>query len=307
MIKRIFTICLCFLLLAMQLCGCASENLRAVRVAYACQTELSESSPDSAIGYVTHRIVDVPGERMYLLTLQLALYDPDTEGLVSPFPEGVLLRSVEVDDEGIAHVVYSDAYAALDGMSKTLADFCTLFTLCQFDEIIGVKISSESADDPGEVLLYADYALTELENLRLMNYDVTLYFLDPLTNDLVAVEETLTLAESESLERKIVESLILGHRHDTGFRRHISQYTECLSIEVRSRTCYVDLNEHFYDLNMLNDDGISLTVYSIVNSLCQLDEVDNVQFLINGEPVADVMTQNFDKPLEPNYSLVVTE
>ena len=306
MIKRGFIIFLCLILLSSSFAGCTANSLRKVRVAYACQTVLTENSPDSAIEYVQHEIVNSPGERLYLLTLQLALYNPDVEGLVSPFPEGTHLRSVEVDTDGIAHVVYSDTYATLDGMSKTLADFCTLFTLCQFEQINGVSISAENTDLT-PTLLYADHALNGVEDLRLLTHTVTLFFLSPTTNELVSIKETMTLAETESLPRKIIESLISGHRYDTGFRRHISQYTKCLSAEVRSRTCYVDLNERFYDLNALNDDGISLTVYSIVNSLCLLDEIDAVQFLINGETVSGAMVRGFDAPIKPDYSLVVTE
>ena len=79
--KRITLIFLCALvLLAPILSGCGPKDLRTVKVAYACKTVLDDESPDSAIGYVEHRVVDVPGERIYLLTLQLALYDPDVRG-----------------------------------------------------------------------------------------------------------------------------------------------------------------------------------------------------------------------------------
>ena len=60
-------------------------------------------------------------------------------------------------------------------------------------------------------------------------------------------------------------------------------------------------------MNLCSDDGLSLTVYSIVNTLCLLDTVDRVQFLIEGEKMSDVMTEGFDSPMEPDYSLVIAE
>lgn len=304
--KSILLACVILLLLSGTLCACTADNLRNVRVAYACRTELTESSTDSAIGYVEHKVVDAPGERLYILTLQLALYDPDSGDLVSPFPDGLIIRGIELDSAGVAHVTFSEAYAALDGMSRTLADSCTLYTLTQFPEINGVAIRAGETAEEGPVLR-CENMVPSIEDLRLQEYDITFYFPSSDMKSLVAVNKNLVISEADSLTQTIVEHLILGYRFDTGFRRHISQYTKCLSAQVRSRTCYVDLNMEFLEMNLCSDDGLSLTVYSIVNTLCLLDTVDRVQFLIEGEKMSDVMTEGFDSPMEPDYSLVIAE
>lgn len=298
--------CIILIFLSCTLCACTSGDLRTVQVAYACRTELSENSPASAIGYVEHKVVDAPGERLYILTLQLALYDPDTSELISPFPDGLIIRGIELDDAGIAHVVFSEAYAALDGMSRTLADSCTLYTLAQFPEINGVAIQAGENAEEGPILRCEDM-ISGIESLRLQEYEITFYFPSDDMKSLVAVNKNLVISEADSLTQTIVEHLILGYRFDTGFRRHISQYTQCLSAQVRSRTCYVDLSMEFLELNLCNEEGLSLTAYSIVNTLCLLDTIDRVQFLIEGEAVSGIMTPGFDAPMEPDYSLVIVE
>lgn len=295
---------LLFLLLFGLLTGCAQNDLRTVRVAYACSPELDDNSPDSAIGYVEHRVVNVPGERMYLLTLQLALYDPEVKGLVSPFPDNTVIRGVKLDDEGIANVTFTDAYASLDGMSRTLAEFCTLYTLTQFPEVKGVRIYV--GEEKGEILR-PEGIITGTEALRVYTQPVRLFFPDAERTGLIEVEWEITLSEADSLSENIVRQLIAGHRFDSGFRRHIAQQTACISAQVKSRTCYVNLSKDFLDLNLVREDGVSLTVYSIVDSLCLLDPIDRVQFLIDGEAMDGVMTEGFAKPIEPDYTMIVSE
>lgn len=305
--KKIFIpVCMVVILLLILLCACTAKNLRTVQVAYICRTEMTENSPDSLIHYIEHQVVDAPGERLYILTLQLALYDPDASDLVSAFPDGLMIREIKLDDAGIAHVTFSEEYASLDGMSKTLADSCTLYTLIQFPEIHGVTIRAGEDAEEGPIL-QDENIITEIESLRLQEYEITFYFPSSDMKSLVAVIKNLVISEDDSLTEAIMEHLILGYRFDSGFRRHISQYTECLSAQIHSRTCYVDLSADFLDLNVLNDEGTSITVYAIVNTLCLLDTIDRVQFLIEGEIVSDVMTPGFDAPIEPDYTLVVEE
>lgn len=302
--KIIFVFLTGFFLLALVLSGCGPKDLRTVKVAYACKTVLDDESPDSAIGYVEHRVVDVPGERMYFLTLQLALYDPDTRGLVSPFPDNTIIRGVKIDSEGVVNVTYSDAYAALDGMSRTLAELCTLYTLTQFPEVKGVRIYV--GDEAGEILR-PEGVITGIESLRLVTQEVTLYYPSADKTGLVAVTDTLTISEADSLSEAIVQRLIAGNSFESGFRRHIAQKTRCISAETKSRTCYVNLSVEFLLMNVAREDGVSLTVYSVVDSLCQLPQVDRVQFLIEGAPVSGNMTEGFDTPFEPDYTMIVTE
>ncbi len=303
--KRIILFGLIGLLLAAPLfSGCGPKDLRPVKVAYACQTVLDDESPDSAIGFVEHRVVDVPGERMYLLTLQLALYDPDVRGLVSPFPDNTIIRGVKLDADGVVNVTYSDAYAALDGMSRTLAELCTLYTLTQFPEVRGVRIYV--GDEAGKILR-PEGVITGIESLRLLSQPVTLYYPNADKTGLVEIQDTLTISEADPLTNAIVERLIAGYSFESGFRRHIGQKTRCLSAEIKSRMCYVNLSKEFLLMNVMRGDGVSLTVYSVVDSLCQLPQVDRVQFLIEGEVIQSEMTEGFDKPFEPDYTMLTTE
>ena len=45
----------------------------------------------------------------------------------------------------------------------------------------------------------------------------------------------------------------------------------------------------------------TLSLYSIVNSLCELENVNSVQILVNGETGVEYGNLVLDRPEEPNY------
>ncbi len=70
------------------------------------------------------------------------LAGPTQEGLRSPFPKGLTLQSMEVEENTI-HITLSDHYSGLTDISQTLADACIVMTLCQLTGIEAVEISTD--------------------------------------------------------------------------------------------------------------------------------------------------------------------
>jgi germination protein M len=54
------------------------------------------------------------------------------------------------------------------------------------------------------------------------------------------------------------------------------------STTIRDNICYVDLSSEFTE--MVPGVSSDVVIYSIVNTLCELSNVNKVQFLIDGEP-----------------------
>jgi len=80
--------------------------------------------------------------------LLLALFSgPTAEGLISPFPEGLALRSVRVED-AVAYVDLSETYNGLSGADMTLADACLVLTLTQLDRVEQVCLTVEGEPRP---------------------------------------------------------------------------------------------------------------------------------------------------------------
>jgi germination protein M len=75
------------------------------------------------------------------------------------------------------------------------------------------------------------------------------------------------------------------------------------STTIRDNICYVDLSEEFTE--MIPGVSSDVVIYSIVNTLCELSNVNKVQFLIDGEPQDKYgETLEFYLPFERNLDLV---
>ena len=90
----------------------------------------------SALDWQPYEGEEDPGPEELLDAL---LAGPTQEGLTSPFPRGVTLRSWSWDEEepGVLRITLSEQYGALADISLTLADSCIVLTLSQLEEVEG--------------------------------------------------------------------------------------------------------------------------------------------------------------------------
>lgn len=99
------------------------------------------------------------------------------------------------------------------------------------------------------------------------------------------------------LEEAVVKELIKGPESDE-LSSPIPSNINLLGVEVADGTCYVNFSqEGLYGGSMQED----FTISQIVNSLLELDSVDRVQFLIDGEKAESLMghfsiSEPFDEP-----------
>ena len=81
-------------------------------------------------------------------------------------------------------------------------------------------------------------------------------------------------------ERLVVEQVISGPEEE-GHKATVPAETEVINVAVSNGICYVNLGSEFNRL--MSDVSPQLTIYSLVDSLCQLDEVSYVQISVDGE------------------------
>lgn len=63
--------------------------------------------------------------------------------------------------------------------------------------------------------------------------------------------------------------------------------TRVRQLEIKEGICYVDFNKSFQSKHPGGEIEERLTIYSIVNTLTELNDIDKVQFLIDGEKVEE--------------------
>ena len=220
---------------------------------------------------------DTLAERLMTCLLE----GPEDESLRSAVPPGTVLVSLAVDD-GQAAVDLSSTYAVLSGVELTLADYAITLTLTQLPEISSVSITVR-----GRELAYRDkQVFTEEDVLRSSMEEVvstviaTLDFPDE-DGRLQAEERELELYEGETQAGAVVQALLSGPE-DKELSAAVPEAFQVESMRLEESVCYVNLNSAALT-EIPEDEVVETAVEALARSLCALDTVSEVQFLVDGE------------------------
>ena len=198
---------------------------------------------------------------------------------------GVSTIGVDVEG-GVATVSLSGGYESLDVAGQTLVKAAVVKTLTQLDSISGVKfmLGELPLTDRMGAEIPVMTADSFVSNPGLVVSDenslqFVLYFADAEENYLRSISREVSKNTDASREQIVIEELIAGPT--TGdFRSVMPNGTKVNSVSVADGLCYIDLSNEFLTGN--SPVGMNLTVYSIVNSLAELNSVRKVQILIDG-------------------------
>ncbi len=133
--------------------------------------------------------------------------------------------------------------------------------------------------------------------------NVTLYFSDDQVQYLMPEMRKVELTKP-SLAELIFRELLAGP-NQAHLRPTIPDGTRHMGLIVDGGVAYVNLSSHFRDNHWGGASGDTLTLYSIVNSLAQISDVDEVQFLLEGSKHEAILGHTDTmQPLAPRYDLV---
>ena len=104
---------------------------------------------------------------------------------------------------------------------------------------------------------------------------------------------------SYSIEKDVINRLIQGPFEDEYFRT-LPANLQVISISVKDKICYVNFDSSFLT-DALSIDG-NLIVYSIVNSLTELPDIQRVQIMVDGDSNIVFRDISLSSPLERNLN-----
>ena len=285
---------------ALLLCGCQAETEAdpedyAQPVAFYYCTPLGEISGAA----IAAEIRDL-GERELTLReiLKLYLRGPVSDGLRSPFPEGMALEALSLED-GILYLTFNEDYAALSGVSLTRANACLVHTLSQFPAVEGVRLQTTGSmltEQLTQVLTAADYVLedqTAVGDLMTLR----LYYLQEKGDGLVETVQERAFETDEEVPAYLVQQLIQGAQ-DKDFLSPLPEETALLSIRVSEGVCTVEFSEGFLQNKAEDPERNRLTILAIVETLTQLPQIQSVRILCDGAVITSGYAMDLTVPLE---------
>lgn len=210
----------------------------------------------------------------------------------SPISENVEILDYQIKNTQLS-LFFSAAYNEKSGIEEILSRAAIVESLCQIDGISYVEFYVE--DQPlmlaGNAvgLMNPDSFVLNLEDQgQEKSKQVTLYFANVKGTALRAVSTSVTYNSATPLAKMLVERLILGEETIMRLEEQenvispIPEETVLNSLTIRDQVCYVDLGSGFN--NLLEGISSEVSVYALVNTLCELPNVTHVQFTIDGEP-----------------------
>ena len=212
----------------------------------------------------------------------------------------------------ILDVDFSTGYLEIEKLEEKLIRAAVVQSLVQISGINAVSFTvngEELKDEDGNPvgLMNAD-DFVEAAGSSPSSYQtdsLTLYFANGDGDKLVAQKTDVRYSSNVSKEKLIVEKLMQGPQ-ESGAYPTINPNANLLSVTIKDGICYVNFDSAF--LTGAYDVLPEITVYSLVNSIVEGTDAQQVQITINGESNAKYMeTVDLSQPLSENQDWVAAE
>lgn len=180
-----------------------------------------------------------------------------------------------------------ERFREVDTVKSVLTRAALVRSLTQIEDIqlVSMTINGEALRDsngtivgPMQASLFIDNAGDEIGPVETVT--LAMYFASKDGKSLVQVNRTLDYNSNISMEKLVVEQMIQGPIDDQ-VAPTVNPGTKIINVTTKDGICYVNLDESF--LTQVYEVAPEVTIYSIVNSLVELTNVNKVQFSVQGE------------------------
>lgn len=241
-------------------------------------------------------------EQLQLLLSYLST-EPENLSLKSPLAMGAKLLGMDYH-EGRLVLNMSGEYLALSPTTEVLVRAALVRSFTQLEDVEKVLIQVEGnplVDATGEPVSFMSASqFIYNDGNEINSYEetkVTLYFANEDGDKLIAASREKFYSTNTPLERFVVEEMIAGPSGKIeGLYPTINPETRILSVMTKDGICYVNLDTSFS--TVINNVSSELAVFSIVNSLVELPNINKVQVLVNGAVPSGLENTPYEKRMD---------
>ena len=238
--------------------------------------------------------------------LELYFRGPERTDLRMPFPKGLKAERVQLKN-GLLTVKLEESMNQVTGIDKTLTAACLVYTMTQFSTIDRVLLECSGVTSQGiwgQVLTAEDFLLLDDTAISDQN-TVKLYFAEPDGRYLIEEVRSQAVEDEEKIPAYILEQLLKGPQ-EADSRAVIPEGIRVYEVRVSDGLCTVNLSVEFLRNMPQTHLEARLAVFSIVNALTELPQVERVQLLCSGTVVADYRGLDLSEPLYREETAVRT-
>lgn len=296
--KRLLSALVCALILA-GLAACGTEEPPSANLVQIYTVSNSETKVESH----AHLMEATEDEAMLDELVECLSALPEKLEYKAPLAMGFQVLSMNLSDGKLIMDV-EGSYLNLPPTTEVLVRAAIVRTLTQLSCVryVGITVEGhELFDNAGEVvgLMSADLFIDNDGN-EINTYEqarVKLYFANVDGDKLIGAYREKYYSTNIPKERFVVEELIAGPSGKVeGLYPSVNPEVKIISVTTQDGVCYVNLDSGF--LTVVNNVSTETSIYSIVNSLVELSNVNRVQILVNGEVPASFGSSTFERNLD---------
>lgn len=222
-------------------------------------------------------------------------------------------ETVEIIDytliDGQVTITFNEAYKQVENVSEILLRAGVVETVSQIPEVstvvfhIGDKVLTNHANEPVGAMTSSMFINNPVGINSYQYASLTLYFANDSGDKIVKEMRNVHYSTNTTLEKVLMEQLIKGPMNKQ-LKDVLPSGLQVLSVSVDKKTATINLDKKFLELDGL---GVApeVTIYSIVNSFCDVLNVDKIQFKVEGE--TDILfggTLSLNGPFHRNSEII---
>ena len=228
---------------------------------------------------------DAPTEVLIEELLDVLATDVDSVEYVKPIPGGVEVENFQLEGSQLS-LYWNESYSQMSVSDEVLCRAAVVKTMSQLPGVtcvsfyvgdvpltnskgalVGLRTSESFVENPGEQINAIQSTVLHL------------YFSNETGDALVEEDCEVQYSSNVSMEKLVVEHLLKGPE-TAGLKGTIPSGTNLINVSTTNGVCYVNFDEGFYNQNYEIQEAI--VIYSIVNSLSELSNINKVQISVNG-------------------------
>lgn len=222
-------------------------------------------------------------------TLEKLRQGPSSSKLDGIMTKDTQISDVELVGGGFLTVTFSDSFLSDDPSRNVLNVYAVVKTLCTTAGVSSVQVLVDGQpvrDRDNKPLGYISASDINLETEEYSSemMEVTLYFADSNAKKLKPEKRTIKITDQQPVEQYLINELING-TESKELKSILSKKTVLVSADVDENICYLNFKANFLDDNSGTAEHEKLVIYSIVNSLTELNTISKVQFYMDGKRV----------------------
>lgn len=276
--KRVITLILC---LSVFLCACTTQQFREPGTFYYHRSDIGYRGSEGVVAPEQRELSGISNDLDAIVELYCA--GPQDPSLESPLPSGTSLLSSRLDDH-VLTLHFNEILSQLTGAELTIAAGClakTFLPLTGAEELILTADGTLLGGNTSLTVKLEDMSLRD-DSLDLLHTEYPVYYASMDRRHLILETVTIRHASPEELTMQLLEQLLTPPAGTT-LRSALPAGTRFLSVSVVNGLCTVDVSREFESRRFYAMSAQCLSLLSVVNTLTALEEIDRVEFTVEGD------------------------